>query len=80
MAVKPAELENRERDLDLANREPAPIRPIQAPRVSGAAEELREIKERVAAARRRKPPASGHCRDCYMRGGDAVLDLIEDKG
>ena len=82
MAVRPSTLENPERDLRLATR--GPIAPIaeEEPRHAAPAEELRTIRERIEAARKLRPQAKDlHCADCFGRGRDAAIRLIEgDKG
>ncbi len=85
MAVRPQSLETPERGLVLENRGPeavhAPADP--APDVEpqdGAAEELKELRQRIARARKVAPGADGlHCRDCFNRGRDAALKAIEGR-
>lgn len=83
MAVRPQSLNTPERGLELENRGPeavqAPADPTpEAEPVDGAAEELRELRERIAQARKVVPGRDGlHCRDCFERGRDAALRMIE---
>lgn len=86
MAIRPIDLDNREKDTEppaTRTDEPAPPPPgwQPAPPVGrGAAAELRAIRERIAAAKKIKPSADRgelHCSDCFRKGRDAALRVIE---
>lgn len=88
MSIMPDELENPERSLDLENRdERRPRRPRLGPvpvlaqaAEPSAEEQLAALRTRIASARRLKVDRGAlHCRDCWERGRDAALDLIEGK-
>ena len=82
MAVRPESLDTPERGMMLENRGPA----VASARVQAAPEapedavvgELEELKARIEKARRIEPgPKVLHCRDCFTRGRDAALKVIE---
>lgn len=82
MAVRPESLETPERGMVLENRGPsvAPARVEAGLEAPGdpAAEELEELKARIEKARRIEPgPKVLHCRDCFTKGRDAALKVIE---
>lgn len=78
-------LENRERDLNLRNREGAPQAPPAADEGKGAsrkdvAAELAGMRDRIEAARLVEPPPERlHCRDCFEKGRDAAIRTIEGR-
>ena len=82
-AVRPQSLRTPEDGLELENRGPeavqAPAEPT--PNVGpedGPAEELAGLKLRIAQAHKVLPGRDGlHCRDCFDRGRDAALRVIE---
>jgi hypothetical protein len=77
MAVRPSALENRERDLDLADRESKDARRV-SDRAPAPEAELLSLRARIAAARDIKPESKDlHCYDCFRRGRDAALRVIE---
>lgn len=81
MAVLPEALETPERDMALLNRadadEEAPADDFDA---RGASDELQAIRARIEAARSIQPaPKDLHCRDCFQRGRDAALRIIEEE-
>jgi hypothetical protein len=91
VSVNPDALDNPERSLALENREtrttrrrlapiPSAVAAVIASAPTAAEAELAEIKGRLAAARKLRPaPEVLHCRDCFGRGRDAVLDFIEGR-
>lgn len=71
MAVRPGALENPERNAPpLSTREEAP---------AAGAVDLPELKRRIKAARAIVPQRVSdlHCRDCFNRGRDAALRVID---
>jgi len=81
MSVRPETLENPERALDLSTRRPAPDAKQGSQREGSSAAELRAVRERIEAAHAIKPQgAELHCADCWRRGRDAALRLIEGEG
>jgi uncharacterized protein (DUF2267 family) len=68
------DIENRERDLKLSNRDP---QPVVMPAVEA---ELQALRARIALARATDPTATApqHCSDCYSRGWKAALKALED--
>lgn len=83
MAVRPESLETPERGMDLEDRGPAAAaagEPAE-PEVDDSPEaELEVLRGRIAEARRVLPGPNGlHCRDCFARGRDAALKVIEGR-
>lgn len=77
MSVKPATLENPERDLSLLNRTSAP-EPETKPRRKEEGAELAAILGRIEGAKGTTPKDPlPHCGDCYRRGWAAALRAIE---
>jgi len=75
MAVKPAELENPERDLSLETREQG-----KGADSGRARAELQALQERLAAAKSMKPKdTQPHCGDCFRRGWAAALRMVEGR-
>jgi hypothetical protein len=82
MAVRPESLETPERGLVLEDRGPAvvPARVQAGPEdlEDTGLSELEELRDRIEKARRIEPgPQALHCRDCFTRGRDAALKVIE---
>ena len=79
MAVRPESLDTPERGMILEDRGPAAAGgpaesedPVEA--------ELRTLRERIDQARNVEPGTKIlHCRDCFHRGRDAALRLIEGR-
>jgi hypothetical protein len=72
MSVRPETLENPERDLNLVNRQ-EDERSAKRKR-----DEAAGFRERIETARQLKPEGSDlHCVDCFQRGRDAAIRLIE---
>lgn len=83
MALRPESLDTPERGMDLEDRRPAVLRaapdPVsEAEQEDSPADELRRLRLRIATARHVAPGPKGlHCRDCFARGRDAALKVIE---
>lgn len=85
MSVKPGDLENAERDLELTNRDPKGMKKVLADlqRVKTAAptsdEELKALRDRIAAGLVTvgKDPQP-HCGDCWKRGWIAALQSLKE--
>jgi len=75
MVVKPEQLDHPERDLDLATRETRAGKPRPG---SDADADLQDLRARIEAARTLQPrPEQRHCLDCFEKGRDAALRLID---
>jgi hypothetical protein len=81
MSVNSNEIDNRERDLELEDRDgrrgrrvrPIPAGPAARPAPSSrTAEELASLRQRIAQARILAPTGPVGCRDCWEHGRDAV--------
>lgn len=84
MAVLPESLETPERDMALLNRTPDDSDEGTACAddfdARGAADELQALLARIELARTIQPaPKDLHCRDCFQRGRDAALRVIEEE-
>jgi hypothetical protein len=83
MAVLPEALETPERDMALLTRGPGDNDEEATPDdfdARGAADELQALRARIEAARSIQPaPKDLHCRDCFQRGRDAALRVIEEE-
>lgn len=89
MAVKAGELNNPERDLELRNRAGAGAAapPLEPRRGNGSAAggDLEQLRGRIDQARKVKPSdkdlrrrnETHHCLDCFERGRDAALRVID---
>lgn len=73
MSVTPSDLDNQERGLELSKRAGRKLSGL------GAEDELRALRQRIAAALVTTPVDSQpHCGDCYRRGWSAALrSLVE---
>jgi len=75
MAVRPEQLDHPERDLDLATRE---TQGAGRQRRESADTELKALRARIAEARTLQPsPEQRHCVDCFERGRNAAIRVIE---
>ncbi len=80
--MPPDEVDNPERSLSLENREvkaarPRRLAPISTPAGQPSAQEmLAALRQRIAKAHKVEPEVL-HCRDCFGRGRDAALRVIE---
>jgi len=84
MAVKPEQLDHPERGLDLTTRDPRGATKVATDieRVKhgtpDAEGELQTLRARIEPARTLQPsPEQRHCLDCFEKGRDAALRLIE---
>lgn len=78
--IKSSDLENRE-ELKPANGRPA-SRPARGTADEGNETEARQaLMERIAKAKVVEPQGTDlHCRDCWNRGRNAAIRVIEGKG
>ena len=77
MSVKPSELDNPERGLNLSTREGGEEKP-RSKREDAAAAELKALRERIAAAKTATPrDPIPHCGDCYRRGWAAAIRAVD---
>lgn len=79
-------LEHGEKDLDLETRDPRGAKKVadDLQRVKTGKptveDELKAIRERIAAAREVKPnERDRHCLDCFEKGRNAAVRVIEGK-
>jgi hypothetical protein len=79
MSVKTGEIENAERDLELANRETKTRRVAAA---TDPGEQLQALRQRIAAGMSRPPEGAPipECRACYRRGWMEALKSLEERG
>lgn len=72
MAVKPEQIENPERAIDLSNREIGSAKKV-------AHDELKALRARIAELHATIPQDSRpHCADCYRRGWAAALRALQE--
>jgi hypothetical protein len=78
MSVKPENLDNAERDLELMNR--ASGKKVAAAVAPSAEDELKALRQRIAAALASPPEGAPipECRACYRKGWMAALKALED--
>ena len=63
---------------ELQNREQKSAEPLRASITPDPYERLAKLEEGIKEARTLKPSGKDlHCADCYQRGRDAVLRLLE---
>jgi hypothetical protein len=72
MSVKAMNLDNQERGMKIVTRENGPEQGLDH------AAELQALRDRIATAKMLQPTVSErHCLDCFERGRNAALRLIE---
>lgn len=78
MSIKPETLDHPERDLEVITRGGPGPKLLRKPAKDSIPDELRIPRDRMEAARQLKPQGRDlHCYDCWNRGRDAALRIIE---